>query len=326
MRTWFKSETAVWASVCCLLVMMAGSTPVAGDEQADKLDQAAIDARLGKGIGGLESLVNDAAMATAAGYELGLVHFENNQLAKAAPILKTALAATFPGPASGKDEAALTAALDQESDAAKARYELGLIYDSQGEVEQAAKMFRDAATIARAKGNTYVGLKKCKSCHFKQWKSWKKTKTAKSFDLLKSGVSSEEKTKLNFDPAKDYTADPACLDCHTTGYGMPGGYVVPAEGDAKADKRAKDNAGVTCEGCHGPGSKYVPVMDEIKKNKRQYKVTELREASLPEVDVRACTTCHSQRDPAAGPGFHFDYEKAKTEDTHDNIKLKYRMD
>ena len=107
MRTGLKLETAICASVGCLLLMMACSTIAAGEEPAAKLEQAAIDARMGKteqGIGVLKSLLADASMATAAGYELGLVHFENNQLDEAAPILKTALAATFLGPASGKDE------------------------------------------------------------------------------------------------------------------------------------------------------------------------------------------------------------------------------
>ena len=295
----------------------------------DVLDAAAVDARSDKveqAQAALTSLLKDKDVAILAGYELGLIHYENGEVDKAVPFFKDALSAAFAGPTSGKDEQALTALLSQEADAARIRYELGLICQSQGKQDQAAKMLRASLSIISAKGATYIGVKKCKSCHFKQWNSWRKTKMAKTFESLKPGVKSEEKTKLKFDPNKDYTKDAACLGCHTSGFGIPGGYVVAADGDAEAQEQAADNAGVTCEGCHGPGSKSVEIQEDIKENKRPYKFAELRAVGFHKAGVRSCTSCHNASDPGKEPGYHFDYEEERKEGQHENIELKYRQD
>jgi hypothetical protein len=84
-------------------------------------------------------------------------------------------------------------------------------------------------------GQTYVGEKKCASCHFDQDLNWKKTKHAKSFDDM---------------PAK-YHKDASCLKCHATGFGEPTGFT-----------NAEDTPGLkgtSCEVCHGPGSKHSEV-------------------------------------------------------------------
>ena len=301
----------------------------AGGTVYERLDLAAVDARNGKveqARAALSSLLKEKDAAVMARYELGLIHYENGDIDKAMPFFKDALSAAFGGPASGKDEQALTELLSQEADAARIRYELGLICQSQGKQDQAAKLFRDGLSIISAKGATYIGVKKCKSCHFKQWNSWRKTKMAKTFESLKPGVKSEEKTKLKFDPNKDYTKDAACLGCHTSGFGIPGGYVVAADGDAEAQEQAADNAGVTCEGCHGPGSKSVEIQEDIKENKRPYKFAELRAVGFHRAGVRSCTPCHNASDPGKEPGYHFAYEEKRKEGQHENVELKYRQD
>ena len=332
MRSWFSSHIKFYTSICVFSLLAITIAAFAGaGEVYDKLDQAAVDARSGKveqAQATLTSLLKDKATTVMAGYELGLIHYENGDLDKAVPFFKDALSAAFPGGASGKDEQALIALLNQEADAARIRYELGTICLSQGKQDQAAKLFRDGLSIISSKGATYIGVKKCKSCHFKQWNSWRKTEMAKAFDSLKPGVKSEEKTKLKFDPNKDYTKDPTCLGCHTSGYGIPGGYVVPADGDAEAVKQAKDNAGVTCEGCHGPGSKANEIQEDIKENKRPYTFAELRAVGFQKAEVRSCTPCHNTSDPGKEPGYHFDYEEQRKEKEaqHENIELKYRKD
>lgn len=295
----------------------------------DILDQAAVYARMGQASeaqAALTTLLKDKDAAVLAGYELGLIHYEDGQTNQAIPGFQDALSTTFPGAGSGRDEQALGALLNQEEDAARIRYELGQICLSQGKQDQAAKLFRDSLSLISAQGATYIGVKKCKSCHFKQWNSWRKTKMAKTFEVLRPGVRKEEKTKLKFDPNKDYTKDPACLGCHTSGYGMPGGYMVPTDGDTKAKEQAADNAGVTCEGCHGPGSKSVAIQEDIKENKRTYKFAELRAVGFHEAGVRSCTACHNASDPGKAPGYHFAYEERRKEGQHENIELKYRVD
>jgi tetratricopeptide (TPR) repeat protein len=297
----------------------------------DILDQAAVAARSGQvqqAQAALTSLLNDKDAAVMAGYELGLIQYENGEVDKAIPLFKDALSAAFPGPASGRDETALSALLNQEEDAARIRYELGLTCQSQGKQDQAAKLFRDGLCLISAQGATYIGVKKCKSCHFKQWNSWRKTKMAQTFDVLKPGARKEEKAKLKFDPNKDYTRDATCLGCHTSGYGFPGGYVVPADGDAEAKKQAADNTGITCEACHGPGSKATTVLEEIKENKRPYTFAELRAVGFHRAGVRSCTPCHNASDPGKEPGYHFPYEEKREEKKaqHENIELKYSQD
>jgi tetratricopeptide (TPR) repeat protein len=273
-----------------------------------------------------------------AGYELGKTHYENNETDKATKVFKDTLSANFAEPTPGKLKEAVELAksgktdqaedillmlLDDEATAARARYELGLIYEGQGNLDKAATMFRNAATVITDKRAAYVGFKTCKKCHLKQYKTSKTTKMAKTFEVLKPGVRAEAKVKLKFDPKKDYTKDVQCLECHTTGFGMPGGYKIPEPGDSKTTRRAKENSGITCEGCHGPGSKYIDIHKKAITKKRKYTRQELYQVGQYKVDVKVCTTCHNRRNPTVGPDYHFDYEKYKAEDTHKNFPLKY---
>ena len=253
--------------------------------------------------------------------------------------MRESLSVSFTEPASGKlkqtselvqngkadeAEAILLSFFEDEETAARARYELGLIYESKGELDAATTLFRNAQVVIADKGASYVGTKKCKTCHMKQHKTWKTTKMARTFEVLKPGVRADAKVRLKFDPKKDYTKDPKCLECHTTGFGMPGGYKIPEPGDSKAARRAKENAGTTCEACHGPGSKYLAIHKKAMTEKRKYTLGELYQAGQYKIDVKSCTTCHNRRNPTVGSDYHFDYEKYKTEDTHENFPLKYR--
>ncbi|MFA6425256.1 MAG: multiheme c-type cytochrome [Phycisphaerae bacterium] len=275
-----------------------------------------------------------------AGYEQGLMHYEHNEIDKAIKSFKESLSLKFTEPApanlqqaidlakNGKaDEAekALLSLLDDEKTAARARYELGLIYESKGKLDDAATMFRNSLLVIANKGASYVGIDKCKMCHIKQYNSWKTTKMAKTFDVLKPAASAEAKTKFKLDPQKDYTTDAKCLECHTTGFGMPGGYKIPQAGDLKDTARAKANEGTTCESCHGPGSKFVVIHKDVMMKKRKHTLDELYKAGQRKVDAGTCTACHNQRNPVAEPDYHFDYEKHKSEDTHENFPLLYRQ-
>jgi hypothetical protein len=171
---------------------------------------------------------------------------------------------------------------------------------------------------------SYVGNKKCKKCHLKQHKSWEKTRMAKAFEILKPGNNKEAKEKFNLDVKKDYTKDETCLKCHTVGFGKPGGYAIPDPEDKKAVRKAKNLEGIGCECCHGPGSEYNKVFDEILKSKRKYAVEELYAVGLAKVDESICITCHNEESPSVNPGDPFDYEKRKDEGTNEHYELKQR--
>ncbi len=145
-----------------------------------------------------------------------------------------------------------------------------------------------------------------------------------ALEILKPGNAKEQKEKFKLDPNKDYSTDEKCIKCHVTGYGKPGGYVIPDLNDKKAVRLAKRLAGVGCESCHGPGSAYVKLHTEIMKSKRKYKVEEMYAAGMQKIGKETCLACHNEESPTVQPGESFDYEKKKDEDRHEHKPLKQR--
>jgi hypothetical protein len=86
---------------------------------------------------------------------------------------------------------------------------------------------------------TYVGSKKCAECHEKEYSNYTKfSKKAHSSHGIKLMASD-----LDPDELKE------CYECHTTGYGKPGGFV------SFEQTPEMENDG--CEVCHGPGSLHI---------------------------------------------------------------------
>jgi len=126
----------------------------------------------------------------------------------------------------------------------------------------------------------YTGVKKCAACHFDQHLIWRKDKHAKAFENL---------------PAK-YKTDASCLKCHTTGYGEPTGYKSAADANL---------AGITCEVCHGPGSKHdetcKPLANVTKLSAAQEKLA--RDSIYMMLPHNVCVTCHSSKGHKAHPKY-----------------------
>jgi hypothetical protein len=126
----------------------------------------------------------------------------------------------------------------------------------------------DAQEPAPPADQQYIGVKKCAACHFDQFMQWRGTKHAKAFELL---------------PAK-YQADATCVKCHTTGFGEPTGFKTVADADLK---------GVSCEVCHGPGSKHADAAKpfaNMKPTPEQEKVA--RDSIWKLKPNNVCITCH----------------------------------
>ena len=121
-------------------------------------------------------------------------------------------------------------------------------------------------------GQTYIGVKRCSSCHFKQYMSWKKTKHAtQAWQSV---------------PAK-YQAAPECLACHATGYGEATGFKDAAS--------TPNLGGTTCEACHGPGSKHEETCKPYL-NKKQLSPEEekIARGSIYKILPRnVCVACHT---------------------------------
>ena len=168
---------------------------------------------------------------------------------------------------------------------------------------------------AYADDHAFVGTKNCKKCHLKQWRSWAETTMAKTFDTLRPGVRADAKKAAGLDPDKDYTADPACLPCHTTGYGMDSGFIDEAS--------SPELLGVGCEMCHGAGGTYTQDALMSLKNK-EYKLDEVVAAGMVrEVSADQCTVCHNSDSPFVDDDFVFDFEAAQATGTHEHYPLKY---
>lgn len=109
-----------------------------------------------------------------------------------------------------------------------------------------------------------AGTEACVKCHRDDCDNWRETRHARAWQTLV-----EKRSEV----------DPYCQHCHSTGYGLPGGFVSLAS--------AAERANVGCESCHGPSSAH---------------------ASRPEArtsyDARdRCRTCH---DHDNSPRFDYD--------------------
>jgi len=137
-----------------------------------------------------------------------------------------------------------------------------------------------AGTVAGEEA-TYVGVKKCKTCHIKVYQTWKETKHALAFDKL----SEQEKQ------------DAKCTECHTTGKDV-------------------NFPGIQCEACHAPGSKFTSATIMNKKKysadpEGQRKMA-LEAGLIIAPDEKNCKQCHNERSPHyKGFDFKARYEEIK---------------
>ena len=120
---------------------------------------------------------------------------------------------------------------------------------------------------AEASEKFYVGSAVCSECHEKEYENFSTfAKKAHSFDSimgLKKGL-----TEAEFK---------SCFECHTTGYGKPGGFISAEE--------TPEFSNLGCESCHGPGS--------------LHRESEDPEDIIRKVSIEHCTDCHNQERVAA---------------------------
>lgn len=150
-------------------------------------------------------------------------------------------------------------------------------------------------SLSKAQDYEYIGAAKCKMCHNKEVKG-------KQYDVWKSKAHSNAYASLATDEAKKHSADPQndpkCLKCHSTYHS--------ASADLMLTIKAEE--GVSCESCHGPGSKYKSM--SIMKD---------HQASIDNgmiVPTEAvCKTCHNEESPTYK---EFNYAEALKMIAHPN--------
>lgn len=135
-----------------------------------------------------------------------------------------------------------------------------------------------------AKEAQYVGVKKCKSCHKKKklgnaYKIWTDTKHSHSYKTLLTAKAKKDgkRAGLKTSPEKAFE----CLVCHVT---------APEAPRSKFKKTFKVEDGITCESCHGPGSRYRK-KKIMKKLRKEYKQGGNKLAKKYEYDHGSESTC-----------------------------------
>ena len=134
-----------------------------------------------------------------------------------------------------------------------------------------------------------VKSKLCMLCHKKddvgnQTEAWQKSKHAKAFEVLASEKGKEVAKKAG---VADPQTSGKCLKCHTTAYGFT---------EAAVTEDIEPKEGVTCQACHGPGSKYKSKTKHAKDPE-----TAMKELGLVKITSAVCERCHNKNSPTHDP-------------------------
>jgi hypothetical protein len=119
------------------------------------------------------------------------------------------------------------------------------------------------------KGYAVAGNAACKKCHEDDCRTWRKSKHAAAWEALKATIAHD---------------DPECQRCHTTGYGLPGGFASLLHDSGK-----RNRVNVGCESCHGPSLAHVA--DSAIRTPRFARAKD------------CCTACHDREN---SPKFDYD--------------------
>lgn len=110
---------------------------------------------------------------------------------------------------------------------------------------------------------SYMGSKVCADCHPGEYDSFMK--------YSKKASSSESVKIMAADLTKEEVRN--CYHCHTTGYGLPGGF--------EDFEKTPEMADLGCETCHGPGSEHVDMGGDPSLIKK-------------DLDIKDCESCHNE--------------------------------
>ncbi len=87
----------------------------------------------------------------------------------------------------------------------------------------------------------YAGAQQCKACHSSEYSAWQKTRHADAYGSLL---------------AVNKVFDPACIGCHSVGFGQAGGFL-----DASLTPQLTN---VQCESCHGAARQHSLSAGKVK--------------------------------------------------------------
>jgi hypothetical protein len=153
---------------------------------------------------------------------------------------------------------------DQKRNVDRFRFELG-----RSDFAPSQTSFVEPLPADLPKGFAVAGNAACKKCHEDDCRDWRKSKHAAAWRAIKATGSH---------------VDPECQRCHTTGYGLPGGFA-----SIRDDGPPRDRINVGCEDCHGPSQAHV--VDSAAHTPRFARAKDV------------CTTCHDREN---SPKFSYD--------------------
>ena len=117
--------------------------------------------------------------------------------------------------------------------------------------------------ICSSQEKSYVGSESCRDCHETEYANYMKfSKKAHSFQSIKK--MEKKLTKEEYQ---------GCFECHTTGFGKPGGFV--------SEEKTPGLKDAGCEVCHGPGSLHVESEDPDDISR--------------EMSQKDCSICHNEK-------------------------------
>lgn len=146
-----------------------------------------------------------------------------------------------------------------------------MVASTRKELSEFHRKLAGGSTPASAK-TIYAGSARCSACHATAHTVWTRSAHAHAIDTLK---------------AKGQEFNPQCVRCHSTGFGIEGGFVNLVS--------TPDLANVHCEACHGPGLAHA-------QNPAQ---------RLVKQQASVCLPCHTSLDSP-----NFNYEKAWAQIKH----------
>ena len=150
---------------------------------------------------------------------------------------------------------------------------MAALVDSTRQAVGAFHRRRAAAPLATPVRPVYAGSARCADCHTAAHAVWARSAHARAMDILK---------------AKGQEFNPQCVRCHSTGFGVEGGFLNLTQTPGLAN--------IHCESCHGPALAH---RDDPSR-------------PLPVKAGRAsCLPCHTSVDSP-----HFDFAKAWAQIKH----------
>lgn len=182
---------------------------------------------------------------------------------------------------------------------------------------------------------SFVGASRCNgSCHDPWYQAWVNSPHGKTYNLLKPGVRAKAKKKAeasikdkllkyggrdkayvdSLDVTKaDFTGEPLCLRCHTTGFGQKGGF---KPGKTEIDPEEPSLEQVGCEMCHSVrgGSQFRILMRNTKGDFTSAQAEKLSKR-YDNNTGNVCKRCHEHPNtpfqPSLDPKYKFNFEERR---------------